>query len=258
MVHYLWYTTQSQPATHPQPTDSKPQLLFPEALSTPPLCNNRFAMRTEKQIAASRANGAKSRGPVSLEGKLNSSRNGLHHGILARTVVLDTESKDRFHELLHSFQDTYQPQTIRPRSENGRRRLASHAPLVPPEDRLRPRTPESIRRPRRRGHPHPRFRRISALSAANPSLPASWTATKRPMTASSPRALRLLHWEQAVRMRTQQVPETLRNPLGWNLRKSEKQTRKANFSATKTQGLSPKPGQSPVHHKHYLCKNYLA
>jgi hypothetical protein len=36
-------------------------------------------MRTEKQIAASRANGARSRGPVTEEGKGISSRNNYRH-----------------------------------------------------------------------------------------------------------------------------------------------------------------------------------
>jgi hypothetical protein len=66
-------------------------------------------MLTEKQKAASRANGAKSRGPVTPRGRMISSRNSLHHGILARAVVLDTENKDRFHELLRSLHATYRP-----------------------------------------------------------------------------------------------------------------------------------------------------
>jgi hypothetical protein len=38
-----------------------------------------------------------------------SSRNSLHHGVLARAVVLETENRDRFHELLRSFHATYRP-----------------------------------------------------------------------------------------------------------------------------------------------------
>ena len=45
-------------------------------------------MRTPKQIAASQSNGALSNGPISIQGKLNSSRNSLRHGLLARVVVL--------------------------------------------------------------------------------------------------------------------------------------------------------------------------
>jgi hypothetical protein len=68
-------------------------------------------MPTEKQIAASRANGARSRGPVTPEGKRKSSRNSLRHGMLARTVVLDGESRERFNELCRSLTDELQPAT---------------------------------------------------------------------------------------------------------------------------------------------------
>jgi hypothetical protein len=65
--------------------------------------------RSEAQIAASRANGAKSRGPVTLQGRINSGRHKIKHGLLARTVVLETENMDRFHDLLNSLVATYQP-----------------------------------------------------------------------------------------------------------------------------------------------------
>ena len=68
-------------------------------------------MRTERQIEASRANGAKSRGPVTPEGKYNSSRNAFKHGLLADTVVLKSELKERFLELLNDLMEELQPET---------------------------------------------------------------------------------------------------------------------------------------------------
>ncbi len=66
-------------------------------------------MRTPKQTAASRANGSLSKGPVSIQGKLNSSRNSLRHGLLARTVVLEEESTPRFLELLRALIEEFRP-----------------------------------------------------------------------------------------------------------------------------------------------------
>jgi hypothetical protein len=68
-------------------------------------------MPTQKQIAASQANGARSKGPVTEIGKLHSSRNSARHGLLARTVVLEEECVERFHELIAILTDEYQPRT---------------------------------------------------------------------------------------------------------------------------------------------------
>ena len=73
-------------------------------------------MASEKQRAASRANGARSRGPVTPEGKLRSSRRPLaqrdaERGMLARTVVLDGESRPRFDALITSLQEELKPET---------------------------------------------------------------------------------------------------------------------------------------------------
>jgi len=73
-------------------------------------------MASEKQIAASRANGAKSRGPVTPEGRLRSSRSPLcrsdvERAMLARTVVLDVESRPRFDALMTSLQAELKPET---------------------------------------------------------------------------------------------------------------------------------------------------
>ena len=58
-------------------------------------------MSTEKQIAANRANGARSRGPKTPEGKARAARNSTRHGLLARSILREGESRDRFDHLLH-------------------------------------------------------------------------------------------------------------------------------------------------------------
>jgi len=58
------------------------------------------------QIEASRRNGARSRGPASPEGKAVAARNGLRHGLCARTVrVLPAEDEASFQRLRTSLLD---------------------------------------------------------------------------------------------------------------------------------------------------------
>jgi hypothetical protein len=66
-------------------------------------------MRTEKQIQASRANGARSHGPITPEGKRNSAHNSVRHALLASTVVLDEEAEERFMTLLAEYMDDHHP-----------------------------------------------------------------------------------------------------------------------------------------------------
>jgi hypothetical protein len=66
-------------------------------------------MSSLRRIDASRANGAKSRGPITAEGKLNSSRNATRHGLLARTVVLDGEDVEAFTQLLQALTEQFNP-----------------------------------------------------------------------------------------------------------------------------------------------------
>ncbi len=68
-------------------------------------------MRTEDQIEASRADGAGSRGPVTPEGKRNSSRNAIKDGWLSSTIVLKSELEERFLELLNDLVEELQPET---------------------------------------------------------------------------------------------------------------------------------------------------
>ena len=64
-----------------------------------------------KQIEASRINGRRSKGPVTPQGKLNSSGNNSRHGLLAQTVVLEGESQEGFNALLEYYTQTNQPQS---------------------------------------------------------------------------------------------------------------------------------------------------
>ena len=67
-------------------------------------------MSTPKQIAASRANGARSKGPATPEGKLFSSRNSTRHGLF-ETIVLEAEDTGRFLELVESLFEEHNPRT---------------------------------------------------------------------------------------------------------------------------------------------------
>ncbi len=60
--------------------------------------------------AASRANGAKSKGPVTPEGKARSSRNSSSHGIFTSPVVLRNENNAEFLKLEDAFMDEWDPQ----------------------------------------------------------------------------------------------------------------------------------------------------
>src|ERR1051326_5882134 len=68
-------------------------------------------MTDSPRTLASRANGARSKAPITPAGKCNSSRNSIRHGMLAQTVVLERESQDRFHELLSALTLQFHPRT---------------------------------------------------------------------------------------------------------------------------------------------------
>jgi hypothetical protein len=67
-------------------------------------------MSSELKSETARANGAKSHGPVTPEGRAASSRNSLRHGFTAQSVVLPTESQEDFQSLLDSYTDQFDPQ----------------------------------------------------------------------------------------------------------------------------------------------------
>ena len=64
---------------------------------------------SESRKAASRANGAKSHGPVTPEGKRNAGPRQGRNYMLARTILLPGESRERFFELYESFLNDLEP-----------------------------------------------------------------------------------------------------------------------------------------------------
>ena len=78
--------------------------------------HNRIAMKSkrrtsERRAEASRANGAKSRGPVTERGKYNSSLNSRRYGLLSRFLVLPGERPELFQEQYDDFMEEHQPRT---------------------------------------------------------------------------------------------------------------------------------------------------
>jgi len=71
----------------------------------------RHHIRSQAQIDASRINGAKSRGPVTSQGKAQCSRNATRHGLLANTILIKGESVDQFENLLLARIREFAPQT---------------------------------------------------------------------------------------------------------------------------------------------------
>jgi len=66
-------------------------------------------MSSLRRIIASRANGARSHGPETPEGKRRSSQNALSHGLLSDCVVLQCESREAFEDLLAQHIEHFGP-----------------------------------------------------------------------------------------------------------------------------------------------------
>jgi hypothetical protein len=68
-------------------------------------------MSSALKSETARANGAKSRGPVTPEGKARSAANSRRHGLAAASILLAGESDEHFELLRLDFMDQFQPQT---------------------------------------------------------------------------------------------------------------------------------------------------
>jgi hypothetical protein len=66
---------------------------------------------SEKRAAAARANGAKSRGPVTAQGRANSSRNSRRHGLRSPTLFTDSASLADLAVQLATFENDFAPQS---------------------------------------------------------------------------------------------------------------------------------------------------
>ena len=66
-------------------------------------------MASEKQTSANRRNAAKSTVPITLNGKLQSRRNALRHGLTAATVVPAMEDAEEFEQFEAAIKADYQP-----------------------------------------------------------------------------------------------------------------------------------------------------
>jgi len=58
-----------------------------------------MSIRTKKQIEASRANGRKSRGPKTAEGKRRAAMNSLLHGVFSKVLIMANEDPDEYASL---------------------------------------------------------------------------------------------------------------------------------------------------------------
>ena len=67
-------------------------------------------MPSQSKSQTARANGAKSHGPATPEGRAKSSQNSIRHGLTAESVVLPTESREQFQLLLDSHVQQFHPQ----------------------------------------------------------------------------------------------------------------------------------------------------
>jgi hypothetical protein len=68
-------------------------------------------MVSEKQLAANRRNAEKSTGPRTAEGKSNSSRNNLRHGLTGQISLLPTEDREAHDVFCTELIESFSPET---------------------------------------------------------------------------------------------------------------------------------------------------
>jgi hypothetical protein len=66
-------------------------------------------MISDRRKKSSRANGAKSHGPTTPEGKKRSSQNAVQHGLLAKCLLLPGEDAENFEILMQNHERRFQP-----------------------------------------------------------------------------------------------------------------------------------------------------
>jgi hypothetical protein len=66
-------------------------------------------MISDRRKKSSRANGAKSHGPTTPEGKKRSSQNAIQHGLLAKCLLLPGEDAENFEILMQNHERRFQP-----------------------------------------------------------------------------------------------------------------------------------------------------
>lgn len=64
---------------------------------------------SQRKTDSARANGAKSRGPVTPEGRQNSALANLRHGFTAQTVCLSNETQPVFVTMMEEYIDHFDP-----------------------------------------------------------------------------------------------------------------------------------------------------
>jgi hypothetical protein len=103
-------STDNLPPTDQAPTDQFPNDQPPA--DPPPTGETPTDPPTPRKLTraeASRINGAKSRGPVTPEGKARSSQNALKHGLASRAVVLFNECQEEYDALLLEYRTLFKP-----------------------------------------------------------------------------------------------------------------------------------------------------